>query len=285
MRWMPVLSLALVAACGTPADADKDDTDMVETDSSVETDDTTDTDVAVEDACASDPCMNGGTCEDVGGEPECTCVGTYEGPTCEASPVFVPPGVDTLMGDNLIEFGLYTRMQIRLNPSTLDNRPFDLSSIRFRRDDEAGQDQPVSLTGVKVWLATEVVTKSAAFDDRMGSDKRLIFDGDVTLGASNAPSLDFEAWTLTVDPPFSVDPAVGALRIEIQMPNPVSPWAKMDCKNNGQVYMWMTSAAFSGTTPPASSNNLSGCGPAMQLGVVLGDVPEDTDVDTGSGGF
>jgi hypothetical protein len=55
------------------------------------------------DDCASNPCQNGGTCEDVGFIYECTCVESYTGADCEIGEIIIISSVQAHDQNNVFQ--------------------------------------------------------------------------------------------------------------------------------------------------------------------------------------
>jgi hypothetical protein len=146
--------------------------------------------------------------------------------------------------------------------------PVEITALRFRRDNDWGDGLAKTLPDVSVTLGTASVVIGQVFDDNFTGDQRVIHTGAIDVPATGADPLAFDAIEIAIDPPFAYDPSVGKLLVEFQVADNGGEVVWLDCNNDGDLYMYMTSMPFDPINgAPAEGNNATGCAYAMQLGL------------------
>ena len=232
---------------------------------------TTTTTTATTSPCDAVTCANG-TCDDSSGDAVCICDGDFHGDVCDLRTVWAPNVGETEAGTNLQNLGVYTRSHVWANqPEALPVVPMEVTAVRFRRSDQLDPAIDLLIPNVTVVIGTGTPgfpASGVTFDGYFIGDQREVFWGQVNLPAIGANPLAFDAWEITISPPFPYDPANGRLALDFQMPGaPLADTIPLDCNNDASNYMLMTNEAFIGAVPPAFSNNATGCAPMMELDV------------------
>lgn len=265
--------IALLTACGGDTSDSKDTN--TDTPVSTSTPSTTDTTTATTTTttttapCDGVTCANG-TCDDSSGDAICVCDDGFHGDLCDLTTVWAPTVGETEVGSSFMDVGRYTRSHIWANREmTLPDVPMEVTTIRFRRTELLDGSSTLVIPEVTVLIGTghpDFPMMDETFDSYFIGDQREVFSGQVNLPSVSASPLAFDAWEITISPPFPYDPSTGRLAIELQIPGaPLADSIAFDCNNDASNYMLMTSDAFMGTAPPANGNNATGCAPMMEL--------------------
>jgi hypothetical protein len=183
-------------------------------------------------------------------------------PPRESSVVTVPASAEAEQAGASMDFGVYSRYQQLVPGSMVSAVAVEILELRLRRTPGKGSDgRTTSLPSVELWLGTAAAEDlSSTFADNLTGDEQQVFSEAVNLAAASGDPLLFDDLVVTVDPPFAYDPAQGGLLVDLRIPT-TGDNVLFDCKNDGSMPVVMSSAA--GT--PTESNNLSGCGMALQL--------------------
>jgi hypothetical protein len=251
MRWF-VGWLGLVGAGCTDGDGKDepvgaDDTDVIDTDV-VDTDadtDVVDTDVVDTDVVDTDVV-------DTDDREGRTPAGVYT----------VQPELDVVMGGAAQDFGPYSRVHQIVPAVELPEGRMVISEVRLRRaTGGAAQDTMTSVALFELWLGTAAVSILVpTFADNLLGEPVLGFSGPVSVAANTGDTLAFDDVILPIDPPFTYDPADGALLLDFRMPTE-APNVLFDCRNDASMYLAISRTEGLPTEGPIAS----GCGYAFQM--------------------
>lgn len=142
--------------------------------------------------------------------------------------------------------------------------PSYLTRFAYRPNGTPGPSGPRQAT-LKIFASTTqrtVATLSRNFDENVGEDYALVFDGNLTLSSSNLPAagntLQFDI-VFPLARPFRYDPAAGNLLLEVQIP-----------ESHGAAFSWdavqgSRAAAGVGGSTGATSGQFGSVIPVVQL--------------------